>query len=147
MPGAVERQKRHQQNIRLDLRRLRLRLADAPLPAIKRRVEAPRAHDKRLAAPGNDGQRQPRSLLRQRLHQRQRVDLALERHKAGDDDARRNGHWKRPHRNHLGGGLAFGHREGVAALGGFGTKPRFFSLDYINHLCRHRRPSLPSAQT
>ena len=88
--GAIERQQRHQQNIGLDFRRVRLRLANTPLPAIKRRPEFPRPHDQRLAAPRDRRQRQPRASFGELLQQRQWIDLALERHEAGDDRARRN---------------------------------------------------------
>ena len=79
MAGAVEGEKRHQQNVGLDLGRLGRRLADAPLAALERLAEFPGAHDERLAAAGDDRQREPRPLPGELLHQRQRIDLALER--------------------------------------------------------------------
>ena len=60
--GAVEGEKRHQKNIGLDLRRLGLRLADAPDAG--RSSGSPKrqaAHDQRLAAAGDHRQRQPRA--------------------------------------------------------------------------------------
>ncbi len=40
--GAVEGQQRHEQDVGIDLRRVGLRLADAPLAAIERRARTPR---------------------------------------------------------------------------------------------------------
>ena len=59
-----------------------------------------------LPRPAIDRQRQPRARLGELPHQRQRIDLALERHEAGDDRARRDRERKRPRGDRLGRRLA-----------------------------------------
>ena len=63
MAAAVEGKKWHKENIRLNFRCFG-RLADTP-DAGGERLADRCAHDQRLTAFGNDGQRQPRALLRE----------------------------------------------------------------------------------
>ena len=94
--------------------RLRLGLADAPLPARELIAERIGAHDQRLAAPGDRRQRQLRAGLGELAHQRQRIDLALHRHEAGDDDAGRDGKGKCTRGDLLGRRRAHFRRQRVA---------------------------------
>ena len=86
MAGAVEGQKRHQQNVGIDLRRLGLRLADAPYA--RDRAARPERHARMtsgLPRPATAGSASCAPASASLLQQRQRIDLALERHEAGDD--------------------------------------------------------------
>ena len=114
MAGAVEGEQRHDQNVGKHRRRLGRRLADAPDAGGERLAESPFPHDQRLAAAGDDRQRQPRALPRELAQQRQRVDLALERHEAGDDRARRDRQRKRPRGDRLGRRLSRVRRQRIA---------------------------------
>ena len=63
--GAVEGGERHDQDVGIDFRRVGSRLADSPHAGLERVAEFPCPHDQRLAAPGDDRQRQLRAGLRQ----------------------------------------------------------------------------------
>ena len=130
MAGAVEGGERHDEDIGRDLRRLGHGLADAPLPARKLVAESVGAHDQRLAAPVNRRQRQLRAGLGQLAQQRQRIDLALQRHKAGDDHGGR--YLKRvPARgNRFGGSRTQFRWHGVAFRQGFGAEGSFRRLHF-----------------
>ena len=88
----------------------------------------PCAHDQRLAAAGDGRKREPRAAPAQLLHQRQRIDLALERHEAGDDRARREGDRKFSRRNRL--------RRRVAGVAGSASRRAIIS---------RRKLTLPAA--
>ena len=67
--------------------------------------------------PATTGSASCGARLRQLAHQRQRVDLALERHESGDDGAGRDRDRKRTAGDGLGGLLAVRRRQRVAARG------------------------------
>ena len=141
MAGAVEGEKRHQEDIGIHLRRLGLRLADAPDARDQRLAKKPLAHDQRLAAAGDHRERQPRALPRELAQQRQRVDFALERHEAGDDRARRDRQRKFSRGDRFGGRLPRVRRQRVAPRDGLATK--LASCRYSTSTCEHHVPAHP----
>ena len=88
--GAVECGERYESDLGEPLGRLGHRLANAPLPGLESVAEFPGAHVQRPAAAIDARQRQQRAGIRQLAHQRQRIDLGLHRHEAGDDQAGRH---------------------------------------------------------
>ena len=106
MTAAVEGQQRRDDDIGENLERIRPRLADAPDSRHQQLTERESAHGEWLPSSGNRGQRQLRACIREPSHQRNGIDLALQRHEAGDDRIRRHGERKRPLGDRLGGGSA-----------------------------------------
>ena len=94
MAGAIEGKERHQQNVRLDFRCFGRRLANAPNAGGQWLAPLPAAHDQGLAAAGDGRKRQAGAGIGELAHQRQRIDLAFERHEAGHNGARRDGKGK-----------------------------------------------------
>ena len=115
MAAAVEGEQRDEQDVGCDFRSVGLRLADAPLAGRELIAEREGAHDKRLAAPGDRRQRELRAGRRKPAHQRQRIDLGLQRHEAGDDRAGLDRKRKRARRDRLGGLRALRGRNRIAA--------------------------------
>jgi hypothetical protein len=112
--AAVERRQRNNENVGIDLGRIVLRFADTPDAFVERLTERIRPHDQRLAAASHHRQREFRAGCREFAHQRQRIDLGLERGEARHNRAGCNRQRERPRRDRLGRGLPLGGRQRIA---------------------------------
>ena len=85
-----------------------------PQTPVQRLAERVGPHDQRLAAAGHHRQRKLRAGVRKLAHQRQRIDLGLERREARHDRAGLDRNRERPRRDRLGRGLPLGGGQRVA---------------------------------
>ena len=86
----IEGQQRREHNVRLDLRRARQRLADAPRDLGERVLRLPGTEEKRRALPRHHGKSEPEARARKLLEKGQGIDLLADRQEARDQGGRRD---------------------------------------------------------
>src|ERR1700722_30675 len=109
------------------------------------RPDPPRRHARGGAATDKGWQSEPHALLGELLHQRQRIDLALERHEAGDNGPEPNRQRERPRGDHLGRGFARVGRQRIAAHVRLMTRALLCGLNFSDF--GHRPSRLASSRS